>query len=577
MKRHPVRTLAVVGLTGAALWALLQVGGHMMGAARWQGPELLTGIVAKAANTSPSVRRRSSSTTRASQPHQVPQARTLRWTESSPLTEGLLEAWAARPLPDWEGAGKVTAPRVVMARLALGQELDETNAYLQAQVPWGRSGSTWKLHPEGDYDFTLAALTTILYLYGDTPDVLYPETQAHLLDTLLIEEGGTPRTGVPRTLGLVRETENHLLMTEGSRYLKNRWLMFHGSKSAHHDNRRNGMEAWMLTMLEGLAETGLYEFNSIPYMGYTLTALMNLEAFGSEEVRAAARKVLDRANWLYAVGSLDYRRYAPFRRQMKRADLTALDADYHTALVRTWMSRHPGALDVPALTEGHHHALWAALLDYQLSDETTRWILDKPSPYFVRVGHGPWASPEIYSGGPGYLLSAGGVHRGSRSMIVARPITLILGDETRDLEELLHIEDPNVPFTEWNHTGVHRDFACAAGAVHVPETWLPGALNALWTVYPVNTDLSIVVYRGPSVGIVALFHDDDASRVLAAVTAANDDPRVLTRTFQWPDGPKLTYNVHAPKDQWVMVAVGTTPLDRDFDGWPWMTMERMSE
>lgn len=573
MKRHPVRTLALLGLGGAALWGLLLVGGHMMGAARWEGPAPLTGMIGKAAHTSPSSSGRSISKRSTHPTTATPQARTLNWQTNTPYTEALIEDWADHPLPDWQTQGKVTAPRVVMARMALGRDLDETNAYLQAQVPWGRCGSTWKLHPEGDYDFTLAALTTLLYLYGDAPDVLYPETRAHLVATLLTEEGGRPRTSVPRTLGLVRDTENHLLMTEGSRYLKNRWLMMHGSTSPHHDNRRNGMEAWILRQLDGLAAQGLYEFNAIPYMGYTLTALMNLEAFGSDEVSASAQKVLDQANWLYAVGSLDYRRFAPFRRQMKRAGLTALDADYHTALVRIWMSRYPEDLDVPDLIEGRHHALWPALLDYQLPDETAQWIIEKPTSYFARIGHGRWASPEIYSGGPGYLLSAGGVHRGARSMIVARPITLMLGDDTRDLSEILHIEDPEQPFTEWNHTGVHRDFACAAGSVHVPETWLPGALNALWTVYPVHPDLSIVVYRGPSVGIIALFHDGNAERVLTAVSAANDDPLVLERSFQWPDGPKLAYNVHAPKDQWVMVAVDTTPLDRDFDTWPWMMME----
>ncbi len=51
-------------------------------------------------------------------------------------------------------------------------------------------------------------------------------------------------------------------------------------------------------------------FNSIPYMGYTLTALMNLEAFRSEEVRAVAREILDREIWSYALGEA---RFPPVR------------------------------------------------------------------------------------------------------------------------------------------------------------------------------------------------------------------------------------------------------------------------
>jgi hypothetical protein len=480
-------------------------------------------------------------------------------------------------LPDWHEEGKVTAPRVLMAKFALTQDLDAANAYLAAQVPWGRSGSTWELHPEGDYDFTLAALTAILWLYGDEPDVLYPETRRHLLDTLLVEEGWRPeggrtRTAVPRTLGLVRDTENHLLMTEGSRYLKNRWLMLHGSEDPAHDNRRNGMECRMLELLKELRTAGLYEFNSMPYMGYTLTALMNLHAWGSEDVRASAHEVLDRANWIYALGSLDYRRFAPFRRQLKRADLTSLDADYHTAMVKTWMSLHPDDPPVPDLTEGRHHALWAALLPYRLPDRTADWILAKPDRYFVRIGHGPWSSPEIYAGGPGYLLSAGGVHRGKRSMIVARPITLMLDEAVvgpaRELDDVLHLAGPGEPFTEWNNTGVHRDFAVAAGPVHVPGEWSASFANEQWTVYTVAEDLSVAVHSQVDFGVVALFHDGDGRAVLNAVSKANGSAITLKRAFAWPDGPELTYNPHAPKNRWVIIAVDGEPLDRAFDRWP---------
>jgi hypothetical protein len=507
----------------------------------------------------------------------VPQAHALVWEETSPLTEELLAHWASQPLPDWQEEGKVTAPRVLMAKFALQQDLDAANAYLLAQVPWGRSGSTWELHQEGDYDFTLAALTAILWLYGDEPDVLYPETRRHLLDTLLIEEGWRPeggraRTAVPRTLGLVRDTENHLLMTEGSRYLKNRWLMLHGSEDPIYDNRRNGMEIRMLELLEELRTAGLYEFNSIPYMGYTLTALMNLQAWGSDDVRAAAHEILDRENWVYALGSLNYRRFAPFRRQLRRADLTSLDADYQTAMIKTWMSLHPEAPPVPDLTEGRHHALWAALLPYRLPDGTARWILAKPEPYFVRVGHGPRSSPELYSGGPGYLISAGGVHRGKRSMIVARPITLMLDEivdgDARELEDVLHLAGPGETFTGWNNTGVHQDFAIAAGPVHVPEGWTPSFSNELWQIYPGAENLSIAVHSQGDLGIVAIFRDGDARAVLNAVSRANGSGITLKRTFVWPDGPELTYNPHAPKNLWVMIAVDGEPLDRAFDSWP---------
>ena len=321
-------------------------------------------------------------------------------------------------------------------------DLEAANAYLSRVEPWGEAGSTWARHPAGDYDFTLAGLTPILFLFGDKPGVLYPNTRDHLLNVLLPLEGGDPLEKVPRTLGLVRDTENHLLMTEGSRYLKNRWLALHGSLDPRHDNVDNGLETWLLKFITDLRTAGLYEFNSIPYEGYTLTALLNLDAFGSDSVRSAARDLLDQLNWKYALGSLSFRRFPPFRRQYSHARDTALDGDRHVALMKAWASLMPDGPQNLALAGGHHIALWACWSPYRLADDTARWLITKPADYFVRLGHGPGGSPEIYSGGPGYLLSAGGVNRGNRSMIVARPITLILDDGAMDLSKIVHLAGP---------------------------------------------------------------------------------------------------------------------------------------
>lgn len=509
-------------------------------------------------------------------PIQVPQERTIDWMERSALTEEILQHWASQELPDWQEEGKVKAPRVIMAKLAMKRDIEETNTYLLNQIPRGKSGSTWALNKAGDYDFTLAALTAILYLFGDKPGILFPQTQEHLLTTLLTKEGGDPKITVPRTLRLVRDTENHLLMTEGSRYLKNRWMALHGARRAKHNNVKNGLEKWLLSFLGELSEAGLYEFNSMPYLGYTMTALMNLEAFGSEAVQAAARKVLDRANWEYAVGSLSFRRFAPFRRQLRKAGVTSLNSDYHTALMKTWMSLKEGAnLDL-TLTTGLHHALWACLLPYRLPDEIAQWVEEKPDAYFIRIGHGAEASPEIYSGGPGHLISAGGVHRGKRSMIVALPITLMLSDQAQELADVFHLAGPGDDFTEWNNTGVHRNFACAAGPVHVPDGWIPAAENNLWAVYRHEENLSIAVHSRQELGILCLFHSGDAKKVLREILESNGDSELLSHQFQWPAGERITYDVRAPKDQWVIISAGEQKTNRNHDGWPLMDGESMS-
>jgi hypothetical protein len=375
---------------------------------------------------------------------------------------------------------------------------------------------------------------------------------------------------VPRTLGLVRDTENHLLMTEGSRYLRNRWLEIHGSTDPEHNNLENGLEDWMLSFLSELSEAGLYEFNSMPYLGYTMTALMNLEAFGSEAVRLAARKVLDRANWEYAVGSLSLRRFAPFRRQLRKADATSLNSDYHTALMKVWMSlREETSLDL-AMTGGLHHALWACLLPYRLPDETANWIEEKPNSYFVRIGHGAKSSPEIYSGDHDYLISAGGVHRGKRSMIVARPITLMLDDTAQELKNVFHLAGPGSDFKEWNNTGVYRNFACAAGPVHVPDGRTPVAENDLWKIYHCNEDLSLAIHSQQDLGLICLFRNGDAEDILRQVSEPNSDPKLLYSEFQWPGGTRIIYDAKAPRDQWVIISASGQAMNRNYDRWSLM-------
>jgi hypothetical protein len=130
---------------------------------------------------------------------------------------------------------KVDGPRILLARLATRQDVAAINRFLQGLTPWAASGSEWdvrevlgwqksyadklRIGHRGDYDFTEAGLISILLLFADQPDLLYPDTAQHIVDALVIDKGKAPRPHVPGSLGLVDETENHVLMTESSRYL----------------------------------------------------------------------------------------------------------------------------------------------------------------------------------------------------------------------------------------------------------------------------------------------------------------------------------------------------------------------
>ena len=498
----------------------------------------------------------------------VPFERTRLWASRSSVTDSLLTHWATREIRDWKDQGKVSIPRILLGKLASGTDITFVNKYLQEQQPRGTVGSTGPLHKTGDYDFTLAGLSLILYAFGNQPDVLYPETVDHIVNVLMTQEGGTPIIYTPRILGLpLRDTENHILMTEGSRYLKNRWKALHGDPNPKYNNETNGLDSWLLAYLEGMNRAGLHEYNSIPYHGYTLTALLNLEAFAAEPIRLAVRRILDRANWEYALGSLSFRRFPPFRRQPEHAHDTDLDGDYHTGIMKAWMSL--AGVEGLVIRKGEHQALWVALTSYCLPDAVAEWVIQKPVPYFIQMGHGHDGSPEIYSGGPGYLITAGGISNDRARQCVARPTTLMLEDGAMELKDLLHVTGPGEKYREWNNTGVYKNFAVSAGPVSIPDGWQPIAKNDIWQIFK-QTNQLIAVHSSDSLGVFCVLPEGEPESLLRRLTTTNAGIKALESRFQYPDGPAITYDVLAPKNQWVIIAVNDQPVDRNHGQWPLM-------
>ena len=499
----------------------------------------------------------------------VPTARTLAWRSDSALARSLYASWADRPLSDIRRVGKGDSTRILLGHLLARRQLPETNALILTLAPWGTAGTSGWQNPKGDYDFEEAIYTTILWTFARSPEVLSPAARDHILNVMLTEEGGGFRTYAPRTLGLFEETENHMLMTEGSRYLKNRWLKAHGDSSLSHDNLENGLEAKLLSLIATMRNAGFHEFNSQPYIGYTLLGLLNLEAFASEPVRAAARDLLDYMNWCYALGSYQLRHFAPFRRRYEYAGMTSLTGGYQTAYMNAWLSFAPSPLDQPGLAKaGLTHSIIAACLPYRPADAVVRTLFDKGAGYFVKLGHGEQSSPEIFAAGPHYVLSAGGVNRGERTILVALPIVLLCDSQGTDLDSVFHLAGPGNGFRTWNDTGVYKRFACAAGPVHVPAGAHALAEDEAWKVYAPSAGILIAVHSTPDVGLIAVFEGSDGRSVLQRVTKANPDPEALRTAFTVPGGNTLTYDLLSPKDTWVMISDGDKALDRKFDRWP---------
>lgn len=492
------------------------------------------------------------------------------------LRLGSVQEWSCKELPDWKTQGKVTAPRIVLAKLAMQKDVEQVNQYLQQSLPWSGVGSSWFLH-RGDYDFSLVTLTTILYLFGNSPELLYPETKRYLIEVLLNQEGGTPLVTVPLTFGLVLDTENHHLMTEGSRYLKNQWLFVHGSETERnnpmYDNRNNGLDAWINAYLDAMIHEGIYEFNSRPYSGYTIQSLLNLEAFPENPtIRQKARYILDIMNLQYALGSLGLRRNPPFRRRYDAEKDTNLNSDPHTAYMRAWVYLESGDRAYRRdLNRYSGHALLAELLPYRLPYDLYVWTIHKPESYFVRFGRGAAGCPEIYSGGPGYLLSSGGANRGLRSHIVARPITLLLEDDASDLRECIYLKGQG-PWYKWNTTGVYERFACSNGPVHIPTRMERASEKDGWCVLQTrgSNNILIAIYSQNDFSCLAIFSDYDQTPedLLLQINTTNPFPDLLQTKFCWPDGRSLEYDVHTPKGRWVMIRANGEDLDRHYDAWP---------
>ncbi len=499
---------------------------------------------------------------------EVPTARTLQWKTQSVFADSICNQWAGRSISDKSLDGKGNAPRILLAKLFMKKDIPEANKTILKLTAWGVSGTSWVLNKKGDYDFSITIYTTILYLFGDQPELLYPETKKYILNVLLTEEGNKFRTKAPRTLGLVGETENHVLMTEGSKYLKNQWLRNHGNQDPRYDNVQNGMENHLLDFLAGMKTNGLYEFNSLPYIGYTITALLNLEAFASDKLKKEARNVLDYMNWTYALGSYQLKHYPPMRRRYEKAGITDITTDYQSVFMKSWLSFSPVAEFDKNIGGGEVHALMGAIMPYRPADKVVEMIFDKGNGYFVKLGHGPQSCPEIFTAGNRFLLSAGGVNRGKFSIIVARPVTLFLDDHAQDLSETIHLAGPGSDFMKWNNTGVYKNLACAAGPVVIPRTFHPAAKNDLWSVYTSGDSLLIAVHSTADFGVISVFRQSDAARLLTELTKANSDPDKLKTSFQFPEGPKITYDVLAPEDKWVMVSADGQMLDREFDKWP---------
>jgi hypothetical protein len=476
------------------------------------------------------------------------------------LTEHpLVIHWAEMDFVKPSQKAKTGSPRVLLAKLIAQRDIEQVNEFLLDAVPWGNSGTSGALNPNGDYDFTTILLTAILFRFEDDTATLWPKTADHLARVLLIEEGGKPHTKTPRTMKLMKDTENHILMTNISQYLKNQWMWKHGEADPKYNNAENGMEQFLMDNLEELHLTGQYEFNSKPYEGYTISALLVLRSYAySEALKAKATEVLDGIVWEYLQTSSDFRKSSPFRRRMGRAKNTSLVDNASSSMFNAWyLEQQKGVFEVNEIPENHHQAFSALVFDYR--PPTNVWNIDD-SERLVLIGHGKGSSPEMHSRGEGFMLSAGGFQRGEVSQIVARPIVLMLGDGETDLNNCFYIKGKG-KWQKWNNTGVHHRVAVGRSEVQLPPQYQAVDSLGNWKLFQPTEEVTVVTYSEDDFGIIFLPKEKVTLKQLA------EENPVPTQGLFKNGQISIAFDIKAPRGKWVITEVNGEPTDRKTDKW----------
>jgi hypothetical protein len=289
-----------------------------------------------------------------------------------------------------------------------------------------------------EHDFALIGLLRILYLYGPPTPGTGPSVSPITRQTLdyvtkhyLTQTGGADQwRDHPRVCDIaipIPESENHIWMTESSRYLTNQLIRAQTNplkidaidKAAKYRyvNEKNGMKSKILERLAKILADDFHEYNARPYSRLTAKSLENLHDFAEDrEVRRGAKMALHYLSAKFATSSSVSRRWVPFRRRTEHEDKTALFGENSDEATWRFMQLvgavdvleadnsgkvpYPEALPMLFTSTGKYRV--PALIEDLIAQP------DHRGGFFQRYKHEGY---ELYVGHPKFLISAGGVFR----------------------------------------------------------------------------------------------------------------------------------------------------------------------
>lgn len=456
--------------------------------------------------------------------------------EDDSLTNVLAQLEAARSYGSVQCGSQVRDSRMLVTAASNFLLRSSVKSKIGTGFPEGKT--FLEIKRTGEYDVALRGLVRLLFEYGD---FLIQQGRRDVYDhvlTHLLQLHGGPRPSDnciyyvdciwDAEVGKVKipETENHILMTQTSRYLINQLLHKRDPKAPQWNNSNNGMKTLLLERMQLILKNDFEEYNSRPYQRYSLTAIENLHDFAEDpDVKVGARLVLDYSSAKFAVSSNYLRRVVPFRRLAEKRDMSNLfdvHADQLTArfLMKSGLSQALPNKTVPI--EPVTSMLWWGISKYNVPELIQDLIVNQAHRDFYQRLHHDGA--EVYASTPKYLLSAGGIGTESRNVFrvegpggvlihkqddpndhgVTLPTTLIPSSGGDDWRGFIRFE--GLLGTGVN-TCVAPGFACGMNPVIPPHLRDMGRLkeNGTWTfVNMQNEGFYVALYK-------AFCRDDESS------------------------------------------------------------------